>query len=163
VGTSVIFVYVACAFVKWLIAEKFLESKNQAGKKMNTDPIADIIARIKNAWLIRKKVVKAPYSNQKVALLKIFKEKGIIADFKIEGEARKEFVIFLSYLEDGSAPAENIIRVSKSGRRLYTGHKDIHAVRSGYGFSIISTSQGIMLGHEAKKRNLGGEIICKVV
>ena len=130
---------------------------------MNTDPIADLCARIKNAWLIRKKVVKAPYSNKKVGLLKIFKEKGVITDFKVDGDAKKEFVIFLTYGEDGAAPAEDIIRVSKPGRRLYTKHKDIDAIRGGYGFSIVSTSQGMMLGQEAKKRNLGGEIICKVI
>jgi small subunit ribosomal protein S8 len=127
-----------------------------------TDPIADLLARIKNAWNVRKKRIVVPYSKMKLAILKIFKEKNIVSNMKIKEEGVKKFIIVnLNYINN-EPPYEDLIRVSKPGRRVYCGYKDLKPVREGYGFRIISTSRGIMLDSEAKKRKLGGEIICEV-
>lgn len=140
-----------------------------------TDPIGDLFARIKNGWKIRKKRIEIPYSNIKIAVLKILKEKDIIGDFKIfapdkeerKGKvasgAKKMFIVSLIYDEDGNAPIENIKRISKPGRRYYLQYKDLKPIRQGYGFRIISTSRGIITDAEAKKRKLGGEIICEII
>jgi small subunit ribosomal protein S8 len=125
-----------------------------------TDPIGDLFARLKNGWKIRKKKIEVPYSNVKIAILKIMKDKNIIGDFSV---AEKSFVISLIYDENGLAPVENIARISKPGRRVYAQYKDLKPVRQGYGFKIISTSRGIMTDSEAKKRKLGGEVIGEII
>lgn len=133
-----------------------------------TDPIADLFASLKNGWKVRKKSIVVPYSNTKIALLKIFKDKNIIGDFNVESDdkgngVKKSFKIHLSYNEDNLPIIEDIKRISKPGRRIYFHYNDLKPVRQGYGFRIISTSQGIMIDNEAKKRKLGGEIICEVI
>lgn len=129
-----------------------------------TDPIADLFAQIKNAWRVRKEKIEVPYSKIKVGILKIFQEKGIVKGFKVRtaDEIKKFLVIYLNYI-DGEPPYEDIKRISKPGRRIYLGYRDIKPVRQGFGFMIISTSRGLMLGEEAKKRKLGGEVICEVI
>ncbi|MEK7674163.1 MAG: 30S ribosomal protein S8 [Patescibacteria group bacterium] len=149
-----------------------------------TDPISDLFARIKNAWKIRKKKIEVPYSNTKIAILKILKEKNIIGDFTIVGDLNnnaendkallssksnkskiknfRRFIVSLVYDEDGKSPVENIIRVSKPGQKIYFKYAEFKPVRQGYGFRIISTSRGIMIDDEAKKRKLGGEVICEI-
>jgi len=127
-----------------------------------TDPIADLLARIKNAWKLRKKRIVVPYSKMKIAILKVFKEKNIVNTIKIKEEGVKKFIIVgLNYINN-KPPYEDIIRVSKPGKRVYSGYKDLKPVREGLGFRIISTSRGVMLDSEAKKRKLGGEVICEV-
>ncbi|MGC8981364.1 MAG: 30S ribosomal protein S8 [Minisyncoccia bacterium] len=130
---------------------------------MITDPIGDLFARIKNNWKVKKERFVVPYSKVKVAILKIFKEKNIVKDFKVKEEGNKKFlIVYLNYLND-EPPYEDIIRVSKPSRRVYFKVKDLKPVRQGFGFRIISTSRGIMLDNEAKKRKLGGEVICEVI
>ncbi len=127
-----------------------------------TDPIADLFARIKNAWLVRKNKITVPYSKTKIAILKIFKEKNIVSSIKLkENGVKKNLIVYLNYL-DNEPPYEDIKRISKPGRRVYLGYRELKPVRQGYGFRIISTSRGIMLDSEAKKRKLGGEVICEV-
>ena len=128
-----------------------------------TDPIADLFARIKNAWRIRKERIVVPYSNVKIAILKIFQEKGIVKDIKLrENGVKKNLIVYLNYI-NYEPPYEDIIRISKPGRRVYIGYKELKPVRQGMGFRIISTSRGIMLDSEARKRKLGGEVICEVI
>lgn len=128
-----------------------------------TDPIADLLTRIRNGLRARKKVVKVPSSKIKIAILKILKEKGFVNNFKIDEEGvKKNIVIYLKYDEDGQPFCEDLRRVSKPGRRVYGGYKDLKPLRKGFAFRIISTSRGIMTDEEAKKRKLGGEIICEV-
>jgi len=128
-----------------------------------TDPIADLLARIKNAWKVKKTRIVVPYSNLKIAILKIFQEKGIVSNIKLKEEGVKKWlIVYLNYV-DGEPPYEDIIRVSKPGRRVYCGYRDLKPVRQGYGFRIISTSRGIMLDSEARRRKLGGEVICEVI
>jgi len=128
-----------------------------------TDPIADLLARIKNALRVRRKQVNAPYSKIKVGILKILKDKKLIQGFKIqENGVKKNFVIFLKYDENGEPFIEDLKRVSKPGRRIYAGYKDLKPLKRGFAFRILSTSRGIMTDEEARKRKLGGEIICEV-
>jgi small subunit ribosomal protein S8 len=128
-----------------------------------TDPIADLLTRIKNGLRVKKKKIVAPYSKVKLAILKILLEKKLINDFKIKDEGvKKFFIINLKYDEDGEPFIEDLKRVSKPGRRVYAGYKDLKPLRSGFAFRIVSTSRGIMTDEEARKRKLGGEIICEV-
>jgi len=128
-----------------------------------TDPIADLLTRIKNGLKVKKKQVTAPYSKIKVGILKILKEKNLIKGFKIqENGVKKNFIIYLKYDEDGEPFIEDLKRVSKPGRRVYAGYKDLKPLRRGFAFRIISTSRGLMTDEEARKRKLGGEIICEV-
>lgn len=128
-----------------------------------TDPIADLLARIKNAWKIKKERIVVPYSNMKLALLKIFKEKGIVSNIKVREDGVKKFLIVTLNYINNQPPYENIIRVSKPGRRVYAGYRELRPIRQGFGFRVISTSRGVMLDSEARKRKLGGEIICEVI
>jgi small subunit ribosomal protein S8 len=128
-----------------------------------TDPIADLLIRIKNALRVRKKITSAPYSKLKVGILKILKDKGLIQGFKVqENGVKKNFIIYLKYDENGEPLIEDLKSVSKPGRRVYAGYRKLKSLRRGFAFRIVSTSRGIMTDDEARKRKLGGEIICKV-
>jgi small subunit ribosomal protein S8 len=128
-----------------------------------TDPIADLLTRIKNGLRVKKKQVSAPYSKIKVGILKILKEKNLIQGFRVQTDGvKKNFIIYLKYDEDGKPFIEDLKRVSKPGRRVYASYKDLKPLRGGFAFRIISTSRGIMTDENARKRKLGGEIICEV-
>ena len=120
-----------------------------------TDPIADMLTRIRNAGLLKKTRVIIPSSKLKLEILKVLKRAGYIVDFTYE----KEGAIILVDLDH---KLKKLIRVSKPGRRVYTTKETIPIVLQGYGMVIISTSKGVMSGKEAKKQGLGGEILCKI-
>lgn len=122
------------------------------------DPISDLLTRIRNAYAVSKKDVCISSSKAKDAVLMILKDKGYVSDFKKEGG---QTCIELKY-EDGKPGLASIERISKPGKRIYVKKDDIPTVLSGHGIAVISTSRGIMTGDDAKKENLGGEIICKV-
>lgn len=122
------------------------------------DPISDLLTRIRNAYAVSKKDVCISSSKAKDAVLAILKDKGYVSDFKKEGS---QTCIELKY-EDGKPGLASIERISKPGKRIYVKKDDIPTVLSGHGIAVISTSRGIMTGDDAKKENLGGEIICKV-
>lgn len=127
-----------------------------------TDPIADMLTRIRNAYMAGKKETVIPFSNQKLAIAQKLVELGYLAEAnETQADAHRNLTVKLKYV--GKHPsATGINRVSSPGRRIYTSSKDIKSVLSGYGSTLISTSKGIMSGVEAKKAGLGGEIICKV-
>ncbi|MER3406904.1 MAG: 30S ribosomal protein S8 [Patescibacteria group bacterium] len=125
-----------------------------------TDPIADFLTRIKNALKVKKKKFEAPYSKMKLAIAKILKEKELIEDIKLKD---KNLIIYLKYDELGEPLIEDIKRISKPGRRVYMGYREFKPVRGGFGFRIVSTSRGIMTDIEAKRRKLGGEVICEII
>lgn len=128
-----------------------------------TDPIADFLARIRNGVKVRKKAISAPYSKVKLAISKILKEEGYLENFKIiEKEGKKYIQVFPRYDEEGNPFLEEIKRISKPGRRIYMGYKDFKPLKGGFGFRIVSTHRGIMTDKEARKRKLGGEVICEV-
>ena len=128
----------------------------------STDQIADLITRIRNAIMVGKNEIRVPTSKLKVAVCEGLKKTGFIADFKLEKAAPRD-ILHVTINEEGKNPTINeISKVSKPGRRVYTGAADIPVVKSGRGIVLISTSKGIMTGQEAKKSHLGGEILVKV-
>jgi len=130
---------------------------------MNTDPISDFLTRIRNASRARLAACTAPHSKQKQAIAEILKQEGYVADVGEASDERghKTVVVKLKY-RDGQPSITGITRVSKPGRRVYTASTDVPKVLNGLGRSILSTSYGLMSGSMARRKNLGGEIICNV-
>ena len=123
------------------------------------DPIGDLVTRMRNAQHARRPTCRAPWSKIKQELLELMKSEGWIADVQIVGEAPKQD-IEVSFSTD--KPHLELKRVSKPGRRSYTGSAELKPVLQGYGVAILTTSQGLLTGKEAKKRKVGGEILCTV-
>jgi len=127
-----------------------------------TDPIADMLIRIKNAQAVLHPSVEIPYSNLKHKLANILLESNFIqAVEKKQNKIKKTIKIILKY-QDKEPVIQELRRVSKPGRRVYTQAKNIRSPRGGRGVVIVSTPHGLMLGKEARKRKLGGEIICEL-
>ena len=129
-----------------------------------TDPIADMLTRIRNANSVRKESVDVPYSIMKEELTKVLKEEGFIEAYKVVGSGVQK-MIRLYYKYHGrkqDSTISKIERVSKPGRRVYVSKDDIKPVLGGLGISILSTSKGLMTGEKAKKTGIGGEVICSV-
>jgi small subunit ribosomal protein S8 len=130
---------------------------------MTSDPIADMLTRIRNASMVNHKQVVVPSSKIKVAIAQILKAEGFIDAFAVTDEKpQANLIMRLKYTGRGDAVITGLERVSKPGKRVYTNHRDIPWVRSGLGISIISTPKGLMTGREARKAKLGGEILCTV-
>ena len=129
-----------------------------------TDPIADYLTRVRNAYLAGKKVVEIPSSKMKVAITQILCEKGYILSYKVvERTPQSTIKIALKYHpQTKTAAIKHIERISKPGLRKYTDVKDMPRVLNGLGIAIISTSKGIITDKEAKEQNVGGEIVCYV-
>lgn len=127
-----------------------------------TDPISDLIVRIKNANARKHKTVEIPFSNKKEAIVKLIQSEGYISSYSVEGEGiNKKLVVALKYKGSQSAII-GIKRVSKPGLKVYVKSSEIPTILSGYGTVIISTSKGLMTGKEAKKENVGGEIVAYI-
>ncbi len=128
-----------------------------------TDPIADLLTRIRNGLRAKKRWVNIPSSNEKMRILFILKEEKYIEDFiLIDDKVKKQIRIFLKYDYQGSPVIAGIERVSKPGLRIYKNKKDLPRVLDGLGISILSTSKGIISNKTAKKIGVGGEVICNV-
>ena len=128
----------------------------------STDQIADLITRIRNAMMVGKTEIRVPTSKLKVAVVEVLKKAGYIDDYKIEKAEPRGILNVKINAEGTPARINEISKVSKPGRRIYTSAEDIPVVKSGRGIVIISTSKGLMTGREAKKARLGGEILVKV-
>jgi small subunit ribosomal protein S8 len=128
-----------------------------------TDPIADMLARIRNAVSAKHSRVDIPASKLKLEIARILKEEGYINNFVVKGEGAKKVVrIFLRYDARGTSSITHLERVSRPGRRVYVGSHEIPRVLGGYGVNIVSTSRGLMSGKMARKENVGGELLAKV-
>ncbi len=128
-----------------------------------TDPIADMLTRLRNATMVNKKTCDVPYSNFKKAIANVLKKEGFILGYDIRlVNNRKVLRFYLKYAGEKDPVIKGISRESTPGRRKYVGYKDIPYVYDGLGVNILSTSMGLMTGIEAKKRKLGGELICSV-
>ena len=128
------------------------------------DPLADMLTRIRNAVMVNFEKVEMPNSNMKGQLARILKEQGYINDYSVvdNGGPQKTLRIDLKYDQNGGKVITGLRRVSKPGRRVYARSKEIPKVLSGLGISIISTSHGVLTDHQARAKNVGGEIICEV-
>lgn len=128
-----------------------------------TDPIADLLTRMRNANQMRYNEVVVPSSNLKLEIVKILKAEGYITDYKVEkGQVQDNIVITLKYGKNKERVISGLKRISKPGLRVYAKAEEIPAVLNGLGISIVSTSKGIMTGKEARKENLGGEVLAYV-
>lgn len=128
-----------------------------------TDPIADMLTRLRNAAMVHKRTCDVPYSNFKKALANVFKQEGFILGYDIRlVNKRKMLRFYLKYAGEKDPVIRGLRRESSPGRRRYVGHHDIPFVFDGLGVNILSTSKGLMTGREAKRRKLGGELICSV-
>jgi small subunit ribosomal protein S8 len=132
---------------------------------MTSDPISDMLARIRNAALARHELMNMPASKLKRSIAEILKAEGYVADVREDavGEARHQtLTIVLKYGPDQRAAFHGLKRVSRPGRRVYVRHDQIPRVLSGLGVSILSTSHGLMTDREARRRKVGGELLCEV-
>ena len=128
-----------------------------------SDPIGDMIARIKNAQLRNHKVMTLPSSKFKVKLADVLKNEGFIIDYKIESKKSNTFDLLINLKYNRGSPVISTIeRVSKPGRRIFSSAQSLPKINNGLGIAIISTSKGVMTDMDARKQKLGGEIICKV-
>lgn len=130
---------------------------------MHTDPIADMMTRIRNAGTAGHQLVEMPSSKQKVELARVLKDEGYIVDYKLREEGKfKILTVEVKYELEGKPLIRKIQRVSKPGLRVYKKAKNIEKVLGGLGVAIVSTSKGLLTDRKAKKENVGGEVLCYV-
>jgi small subunit ribosomal protein S8 len=130
-----------------------------------TDPIADMLTRIRNGIQSRHDRVEMPNSKLKVEVAKILKSEGFISNYKVvqeDGKPQASLRVYLKYSEDGEPVIHGIERVSRPGRRVYRGKEEIPKVLGGLGLAIVSTSRGVLSGAEAARTGVGGEVLCQV-
>jgi len=129
-----------------------------------SDPVADMLTRIRNAVLVRHDSVLVPTSKTKVAIAKILKEEGFINDYEIVKEKTyRSIKINLKYLDKNTPALNRLERVSKPGLRVYADRTEIPRIAAGMGVAILSTSKGVMTGQQAWKQGIGGEVLCYVL
>jgi small subunit ribosomal protein S8 len=127
------------------------------------DPISDMLTRIRNAGMARQTETTMPSTKILVAIAKILKEEGYIEDYRvIEKRPQDQLVVQLRYDPDRRHTIREVKRISKPGLRVYSGKNDIPRVRSGLGIAIVSTPEGVFTGYEARRRGIGGEVLCTV-
>lgn len=127
------------------------------------DTIGEFLTRIRNAGMAKHEKLDVPSSNSRVGIAKILLENGYIRSFKVAKDGKQGIMrVYLRYNEEGKHSIKSIDRVSRPGRRIYVGSKEVPSVRNGFGIAIISTNKGIVDGGTAIEQNLGGEILCQV-
>lgn len=128
-----------------------------------TDPVSDMLTRIRNALKANHARVDIPQSNLKVNIAAILKEEGYIKDFRSISDKKQGIIeIKLKYTKDGKPTIEKMQRVSKPGRRVYVNHLNVPKVRNGLGVAILTTSKGVMADRTARKERVGGEVLCTI-
>ena len=128
-----------------------------------TDPVADMLTRIRNALQAAHEIVNIPSSNLKINLANVLKSEGYIKNLRIISDGQHRYIrVFLKFDQSGIPVIEGLKRISKPSCRVYAGYNEIPEVLNGYGVNIVSTSKGIMTDREARKQKVGGEILCAV-
>jgi small subunit ribosomal protein S8 len=128
-----------------------------------TDPVADMLARIRNAISARHQKVDVPASKLKLEIARILKEEGYISNYKAtEEEGHKILRIYLKYGNNNEAVISNVERISRPGCRVYVGRSEIPRVLGGMGINILTTPRGVMTGRQARKQGVGGEVLCEI-
>ncbi len=128
-----------------------------------SDPVADMLTRIRNGLRARHPRVDMPSSKLKVEIARVLKEEGYISNYKVAEEGKKKTLrVFLRYSTNGSSVISRIDRVSKPGRRVFIGSREVPKVLGGLGINILTTPQGVMTGKTARRTKVGGEILCNV-
>ena len=130
---------------------------------MTSDPIADMLTRVRNAIIARHPKVDVPASRLKTELARILKEEGYIINFKLTEEGARKFIrLYLKYTPGNQPVISHIERVSRPGCRVYVGSDDIPRVLGGLGINILTTPRGVMTGTTARKEGIGGEVLCQI-
>ncbi len=130
---------------------------------MTTDPIADMLTRIRNGLAARHPKVDVPASRLKTEIARILKDEGYIANFKLTEEGAKQSIrVYLKYTPGNVPVISEIQRVSRPGCRVYVGSKDVPRVLGGLGINIVTTPKGVMTGKDARKNGVGGELLCQI-
>ena len=130
---------------------------------MTSDPIADMLTRVRNAMVARHPKVDVPASKLKAEIARILKEEGYILNYKLTEEGAKKYIrIYLKYTPTNQPVISNIERVSRPGCRVYAGSKEIKRVLGGLGINILTTPKGVMTGTAARKEGVGGEVLCQI-
>ena len=128
-----------------------------------TDPIADMLTRIRNANMAEKKIVQMPHSKMKSEIARLMKSEGFIKDYTMENEDGKSVLkVFLKYTVDREPVIQGLRRISKSSCRKYVASNDVPRVLGGIGVAILSTSSGVMTDNEARQKKVGGEVLCYI-
>lgn len=128
-----------------------------------TDPIADMLSRIRNGIQARHDRVELPASKLKIEIARILKSEGFISNYKlVEDKIQPLLRVYLKYSDNGEPVIHGIERISRPGRRVYRNKQEIPRVLGGLGLAIVSTSRGVLAGHEAVKSGVGGEVLCQV-
>lgn len=130
---------------------------------MMTDPIADMLTRMRNALMVEKETVEMPYSKLKEGIATVLKDEGYISDYQVVGEPpHKLLKIYLKYGPLGEDVVRKLVRVSRPGRRLYRGVSDLGYVQNGVGIWIVSTNRGVLSDRGCRREGVGGEVLCAV-
>ncbi len=129
---------------------------------VTTDPIADMLSRIRNALAVNKTEISLPHSNTKEAVARLIKSSRYIDEVKVVDASIGKTLTLNLHTTDSNSRITEIVRLSKPGRRLYTSADKMPSIKQGRGIVIVSTSKGMMTGREAKKQRLGGELICRI-
>jgi len=128
-----------------------------------TDPIADMLIRIRNAQAVKKETVQVPFSQMKHQIAKVLEQRKYIKSIELKGrKTKKVFELTLKYDKEKEPVIIGLKRISKPGLRTYASSHGIRRVRNGRGIAILSTSAGIMTDHDARKKNVGGEVLCEI-
>ena len=130
--------------------------------KVSTDPIADMLTRIRNAVAARQSQISFPHSKVKESIALLLKKSGFINDITVTGKTPDKVITIVINHDNDNARINELVRLSRPGRRQYSGSKEIPIVKRGRGIVIVSTSRGMLTGEEAKKLGIGGELICKI-
>ena len=143
---------------------RFSSEKGEADENiMMTDPISDMLTRIRNAGIARLDQTKCPFSKQKLAIAKVLEEAGFIGGVRTESDqGHPTLVVAIRYDDYGKPLIAALRRVSKPGRRVYVAWREVPTVRNGLGISVISTSKGILSDEAAREASIGGEVVCEV-
>ena len=128
------------------------------------DPIADLLNRIRNAAMAQHATTRVPYSKIKQRITEIMKDEGYLDGVELDERdgVHKEIVVHLRYIDDSRTAIRSMKRISKPGRRWYSASKDIQSVNAGLGVAIVSTSKGVMTDRDARRQNVGGEVLCEI-
>ncbi len=129
---------------------------------MYTDPIADMLNRIRNAQAVEKKSVDIPFSMIKMGIAKTMEKEGLLEKITLKNKEKKRLINIALRYENNEPVINELTRISSPGQRIYRKSKEIRKVKGGRGVSILSTSKGVMEGGEAKKKGLGGEVLCEI-
>ena len=130
---------------------------------MTSDPVADMLTRIRNAIKARHSKVDVPASKLKVEIARILREEGYILNYKVAEEGPKKTIkVYLKYQPNNKPVIASLERISRPGCRVFAGHEDVPSVLGGLGVSIMTTPKGVMTGRDARKQGVGGEVLCQI-